>query len=91
MNYAAADIEAFILLARKHGVSHLRLGDLEFTLGPAVVASIDPATKTTSAPTQALTPKCGCGHAKWDHRGDVGCIHGCPPSRCIPNPPDVKE
>lgn len=89
------EVEPWIELARKHGLTSFRLntaaGDVEFTLGPAPVPSSSASGDAKSAVVPTLVPKCSCNHPKYDHRADIGCIHGCPPHRCIPNPPEVKE
>lgn len=61
----------------------------------APVVGIHPTTITAggSPPLpESFRPMCPgkCGHPLWDH-GPNGCVHGCEPRRCIPNPPDVKE
>jgi hypothetical protein len=89
---APNELEPYIALARQHGVSRLKLGDVEIDLGPAPKAA-RPAAESRDTLPESLTPTCpgNCGHPVWDHRPDIGCIHGCPPRRCIPNPPDLKE
>jgi hypothetical protein len=82
------EIKDLKLLAREHGVRRVRVGDVEIELVPVSAAM---SAAATARQPESLVPRCGCGHPKFDHRADIGCIHGCSPSRCIPNPPDLKE
>jgi hypothetical protein len=76
----ADELEALILVARKHGLLTLKAGDIEFTLGAQPYASALPVT-STAAPDD---DRCKCGHSKGIEHNIVGeCLYGCSFGACL--------
>lgn len=88
MRHTEQEIETVIAVAKKHGVRRLCVEGIEVELPDPPPQR--PAPAEPGKLPESLVPRCGCGHPKYDHR-EIGCIHGCDPRRCIPNPPPVKE
>jgi hypothetical protein len=73
-------LDSLLTLLRRHGVQEYSDGTVRVVLAPSA-----PASMASPDLTQALAPTlCRCGHAKHDHSGDVGCLHGCEMRVCVP-------
>lgn len=84
--------EALVQLCREHGLSSVRVGEVEVRCFAPVVPV--PVAVPVSAPvlvepeppvsTEPDSDTCPCGHSLMVEHGESGCYHGCKGHRCFP-------
>lgn len=70
-----AELDALMVLCRKHGVSEIELEGAALKFFPPEMPD-----EPQKAPKRS-DEMCECGHAVYEH-GDGGCLRGCDPEKC---------